>query len=104
MAQSSIEWTESTWNPVTGCDKISLGCDHCYAERLSMRLKAMGQENYANGFQLILQPHMLELPLRWKKSHARQRKLQRRRPDLAQQVNEGILTLRQAFKAGNLIW
>jgi protein gp37 len=65
-AKSAIEWTESTWNPVTGCTKISPGCDHCYAERLALRLQAMGQPNYANGFGLTLQEHMLELPLRWK--------------------------------------
>jgi protein gp37 len=67
MSQSKIEWTESTWNPVTGCNKISPGCKNCYAERMSKRLKAMGQKNYLNGFKLTLQPHMLELPLRWKK-------------------------------------
>jgi len=68
MAQGSgIEWTESTWNPVTGCTKISPGCRYCYAERMAERLQAMGQANYANGFQLTLQPHMLELPLKWKK-------------------------------------
>ena len=65
-AKSTIEWTESTWNPVTGCTKISPGCDHCYAERLSLRLQAMGQPNYAKGFALTLQPQALELPLRWK--------------------------------------
>ena len=65
--KSRIEWTESTWNPVTGCNKISPGCKNCYAERMSKRLKAMGQRNYRNGFKLTLQPHMLELPLRWKK-------------------------------------
>jgi protein gp37 len=65
--KSSIEWTESTWNPVTGCNKISPGCKHCYAERLSKRLKAMRQPNYKNGFRLTLQPQMLELPLGWKK-------------------------------------
>lgn len=64
--KSTIEWTEATWNPVTGCTKISPGCKHCYAERLSYRLKAMGQPNYANGFALTLQPHALEIPLRWK--------------------------------------
>jgi protein gp37 len=64
---SSIEWTESTWNPVTGCDKLSPGCKHCYAERMAERLQAMGQANYRNGFELTLQPQMLELPLRWKK-------------------------------------
>ncbi len=71
MAQGSgIEWTESTWNPVTGCTKISPGCKHCYAERMAKRLQAMGQANYRNGFELTLQPHMLELPLRWKKPQA----------------------------------
>ena len=64
---SSIEWTESTWNPVTGCTKISPGCKHCYAERMAERLQAMGQPNYANGFGLTLQDHALDLPLRWKK-------------------------------------
>ncbi len=64
--KSSIEWTESTWNPVTGCTKISPGCDHCYAERLALRLQAMGQPNYANGFKVTIQEHMLELPLRWR--------------------------------------
>ena len=63
---SHIEWTDATWNPVTGCTKISPGCKHCYAERLSKRLKAMGQANYRDGFKLTLQPQMLELPLRWK--------------------------------------
>jgi protein gp37 len=68
MAQKSgIEWTESTWNPVTGCTKISQGCKFCYAERMAERLQAMGQPNYRNGFQLTLQPHMLELPLQWRR-------------------------------------
>ncbi len=67
---STIEWTESTWNPVTGCSKISPGCKHCYAERLATRLQAMGQPNYARGFDLTLQEHMLELPLRWTKPQA----------------------------------
>ncbi|MEW6074197.1 MAG: phage Gp37/Gp68 family protein [Planctomycetota bacterium] len=68
MAQGSgIEWTEATWNPVTGCTKVSPGCKYCYAERMAMRLQAVGQPNYANGFALTLQPHMLELPLRWKR-------------------------------------
>jgi len=65
--RSSIEWTESTWNPITGCTKISPGCKHCYAERMALRLQAMGQPNYANGFKLTMHEHMLELPLRWKK-------------------------------------
>jgi len=66
-ARSSIEWTESTWNPVTGCTKVSPGCGHCYAERMALRLRAMGQPNYANGFRLTIHENMLELPLRWKK-------------------------------------
>jgi protein gp37 len=63
---SPIEWTDATWNPVTGCDKISPGCKHCYADRMAHRLKAMGNKNYRNGFELTLQPHMLDLPLHWK--------------------------------------
>jgi len=68
MAQSSIEWTEMTWNPVTGCTKVSPGCKHCYAERMAKRLQAMGQPNYAKGFKLALQEHMLERPLLWRRS------------------------------------
>ena len=64
---SKIEWTQSTWNPVTGCTKISLGCRHCYAERMALRLKAMGQSNYAGGFRLAVHPDVLEKPLGWKK-------------------------------------
>ena len=64
---SAIEWTEATWNPLTGCDKISPGCTHCYAERMSLRLRLMGQPNYRNGFELALHPHALEIPLKWKK-------------------------------------
>jgi protein gp37 len=64
---SAIEWTDATWNPVTGCTKISPGCKFCYAERLALRLRAMGQKNYADGFKVTLQPHMLEYPLRWRK-------------------------------------
>ena len=63
---SKIEWTEATWNPCTGCDKVSPGCKNCYAEGLSLRLKAMGQPNYRNGFKLAIHEHMLDLPLRWK--------------------------------------
>lgn len=66
MAKSAIEWTESTWNPVTGCNKISPGCKNCYAERMANRLQAMGTFNYRNGFKLTLQPQMLEAPLKWK--------------------------------------
>ena len=67
MASSRIEWTESTWNPVTGCTKISPGCANCYAERMARRLHAMGQANYANGFNLTMHPHVLDRPLKWKK-------------------------------------
>jgi len=67
MASSRIEWTESTWNPVTGCTKISEGCANCYAERMAKRLHAMGQANYANGFNVTMHPHVLEHPLKWKK-------------------------------------
>jgi protein gp37 len=67
MANSShIEWTDATWNPITGCSKISPGCKFCYAERLAHRLQAMGQRNYRNGFEITLQPHMLNHPLRWR--------------------------------------
>jgi len=64
--KSSIEWTESTWNPLTGCTKISPGCKNCYAERMAHRLQAMGQPNYRNGFNLTLHPHALPIPLSWK--------------------------------------
>jgi protein gp37 len=64
---SKIEWTEATWNPLTGCKKISPGCKFCYAERLSLRLQAMGRQTYKNGFDLTLQEAALELPLRWRK-------------------------------------
>lgn len=63
---SEIEWTDATWNPVTGCTKISPGCKNCYASRMANRLQAMGQANYTNGFQLTTQPQMLALPLSWK--------------------------------------
>lgn len=68
MASSKIEWTDATWNPVTGCTKISSGCRNCYAERMAIRLKAMGQPNYAKGFEVACHEQQLELPLRWKKS------------------------------------
>jgi len=67
MSFSKIEWTDSTWNPVTGCTKVSNGCRNCYAERMAIRLKAMGQSNYANGFKVTCHDHQLELPLKWKK-------------------------------------
>jgi protein gp37 len=63
---SSIEWTEATWNPLTGCTKVSPGCKHCYAERMAGRLRAMGNPNYANGFQLTLHDHVVDLPLKWR--------------------------------------
>jgi protein gp37 len=65
--RSPIEWTEATWNPVTGCTKISPGCAHCYAERMAMRLQAMGQRNYAAGFDLRVHEHMLNHPLQWRR-------------------------------------
>ncbi|MDQ3695467.1 MAG: phage Gp37/Gp68 family protein [Chloroflexota bacterium] len=64
---SSIEWTEATWNPLTGCTKVSQGCKHCYAERMAKRLQAMGHPNYATGFKLALHENLLEAPLKWKK-------------------------------------
>ena len=67
MAQSSIEWTEMTWNPTTGCNKVSAGCKYCYAEVFSRRLKAMGLEKYKNGFGLTLHESVLRAPYQWKK-------------------------------------
>lgn len=64
---SKIEWTEATWNPVTGCDKVSPGCKHCYAERLALRLQAAGVSQYKDGFRLTLHRDSLEIPLAWKK-------------------------------------
>lgn len=66
MRNSKIEWTESTWNPVTGCTKISAGCANCYAERMAKRLHAMGQFNYRNGFEVTCHEHALDRPLQWK--------------------------------------
>ena len=67
MSQASgIEWTEATWNPVTGCTKISPGCKNCYAERLAVRLHAMGNPRYRNSFAVTLHPDLLTLPLRWR--------------------------------------
>ncbi|MFN5539818.1 MAG: DUF5131 family protein [Candidatus Melainabacteria bacterium] len=67
MAQSSIEWTQATWNPTTGCNKISSGCQHCYAEIMSRRLQSMHIEKYQNGFDLTLHPETLNIPYEWKK-------------------------------------
>lgn len=64
---SSIEWTEATWNPVTGCTKVSAGCKNCYAERMAYRLQAMGKPGYVDAFKLTLQPDALETPLSWRK-------------------------------------
>lgn len=63
---SKIEWTESTWNPVTGCSKVSEGCDHCYAQRMAGRLQAMRAARYRDGFEVTCHPETLELPLKWK--------------------------------------
>jgi|SRR5665647_1026110 len=68
MAQSSIEWTELTWNPVTGCTKISDGCKFCYAEVMTRRLKAMGLEKYKDGFKVRIHPITLADPFEWKGS------------------------------------
>lgn len=64
--KTSIEWTEATWNPTTGCDHVSTGCDHCYAERMAKRLEAMGNRRYRNGFRLTLHEDLFETPLHWK--------------------------------------
>ena len=67
-SMSKIEWTEATWNPVSGCSKVSSGCLNCYAERMAYRLQRMGNPNYRNGFDVTLHPHLLEAPLSWKRS------------------------------------
>ena len=68
MAQSSIEWTEMTWNPTTGCDKVSSGCKFCYAEIMSKRLQAMGVEKYKDNFEVRIHNESLKIPYTWKKS------------------------------------
>ena len=65
---TDIEWTGCTWNPLTGCSKLSPGCKNCYAERMAKRLQAMGNPNYKNGFEPSIHEHIFEAPLRWKKS------------------------------------
>jgi protein gp37 len=65
---SKIEWTQMTWNPVTGCTKISAGCKHCYAERMAKRLQAMGVERYRNAFNVALHYDLIDLPKKWKQS------------------------------------
>ena len=67
MATSSIEWTELTWNPTTGCDKVSAGCKYCYAEIMSRRLQAMGVEKYVDGFKVRQHESALAIPYGWKK-------------------------------------
>lgn len=69
MRTTKIEWTDKTWNPITGCTKKSSGCTHCYAEIMANRLKAMGQEKYINGFNLTLHEDIILEPLKWKSSH-----------------------------------
>lgn len=66
-SNSQIEWTDSTWNPVTGCTKVSSGCKHCYAERMAIRLSGMNQPRYRNGFRVTLQPDLIALPLQWQR-------------------------------------
>jgi protein gp37 len=66
--RSNIEWTEMTWNPVTGCTKVSQGCKHCYAERMARRLEAMGSDRYRNGFHVTLHPDLLDVPRRWRQA------------------------------------
>ncbi|MEJ7671702.1 MAG: DUF5131 family protein [Chitinophagaceae bacterium] len=67
MAKSSIEWTQMTWNPTTGCDKLSAGCKYCYAEEMTRRLMAMGQEKYREGFNFRMHESALNLPYTWRK-------------------------------------
>ncbi len=69
MRTTKIEWTDKTWNPITGCSKKSTGCLHCYAEVMARRLKAMGQEKYANGFTVTLHERCLNEPLTWRGNH-----------------------------------
>lgn len=69
MRTTKIEWTDRTWNPVTGCTKLSTGCTHCYAEKMAQRLKSMGVKKYENGFQLTLHEYTLDEPLNWRQPH-----------------------------------
>lgn len=64
--KTSIEWTDSSWNPVTGCDHVSAGCDHCCAETLALRLRRMGAAKYSNGFAVTLHENALTIPLQWR--------------------------------------
>src|SRR5271167_3238372 len=65
--KSTIEWTDATWNPVTGCTKISAGCDNCYAERFSERFRGVSGHPFENGFDLTLRSERLSQPLEWKR-------------------------------------
>jgi protein gp37 len=67
MKYSKIEWTEATWNPSTGCNKVTAGCKYCYAETMAKRLQAMGAPGYENGFEFTLMPERLEMPLKVKR-------------------------------------
>ncbi len=64
--KTGIEWTDATWNAITGCTKVSPGCDHCYAETLALRLQRMGQRKYADGFRVTLHERALTIPLKWR--------------------------------------
>jgi len=68
MSSTKIEWTDVTWNPMTGCSPISDGCQNCYAIKMAKRLEAMGNKRYRNGFDVTLHPDLLDAPLKWKKS------------------------------------
>ena len=68
MSKSKIEWTEETWNPITGCTKCSEGCRNCYAEKFAQRLKLMGNKRYKNGFEVTIHEDLFNKPLGWKKS------------------------------------
>lgn len=67
MSKTKIEWTEASWNPITGCTPISEGCRHCYAATFAKRLKAMGNSRYANGFRVTIHHDLFDKPLSWKK-------------------------------------
>jgi protein gp37 len=103
MANSTeIEWTDATWNPVTGCTKISAGCDHCYAERFSERFRGTRGHPFETGFDLTLRPERLEQPLRWREGRRAVRSLcvsflyinRRKEPKL----NKDRSKLKQALK------
>ena len=66
MAKTKIEWSDTVWNPTTGCTKIGLGCENCYAERMAYRLQAMGNKKYSNGFKLTMHKNLLLQPFKWK--------------------------------------